>query len=256
MKKFVVLALMLISSISAFSQCFLESVYLKNGSVIKGDIVEFQPHKSVKVLSADGSFFVVDYQDIEKITREKVWHDVRPYEYIEEDVEQENASQFGLAPGYRGFVGLEAILGQYIGLNLSTVHGRQITNKVFLGGGVGVIFAENWDYDHYSLPVFANFRVDFVEKKISPFLDLRLGGDFAFYGDSGFYGDCSFGCRFKRSSISLGVQTIKDHSNIYHEETYYYKNPVTGIEEVRRWGSDYRDESRAFDFVARFSFEF
>lgn len=247
MKKFVVLALMLISSVSTFSQDFFETVYLKNGSVIKGDIVEFQPHKLVKVESADGDVFVVDYQDIKKITRENVLHDVRP------DVK---ASQFTLAPGYRGFVGLETLLGSFVGLDLSTVHGRQLNNKVFLGGGVGIIFAENWDCEHYSLPVFADFRVDFVDKKVSPFIDLRLGGDFAFYGDSGFYGDCSLGCRFKRSSISLGVQTMRDHNYTYQENTIIYKDPVIGIEEVRRWGSEIRNGCPAWDFVARFSFEF
>lgn len=256
MKKFFILALSLISSMSAFSNDFLETVYLRNGSIIKGDIVEFQPHKLIKVESADGNYFVVDYKDIEKITRERISHDFQTNEYVDGYTEHVDAPQFSLTPGYRGFVGVETMLGNFIGLELSTVHGKQLNNKIFIGGGTGIIFADNWEGEHYSFPVFADFRVDFVNKKISPFLDLRAGADFAVSGDSGFYGDCSVGCRFKRSSISFGLHTIKDHDYIYQSERYYYVNPDTGLEDVRYYGGEYRNENQVLNFVARFSFEF
>lgn len=45
-------------------------VYLKNGSVIKGIIIEQTPNKSLKIQTSDGSIFVYDFTDIEKIIKE------------------------------------------------------------------------------------------------------------------------------------------------------------------------------------------
>ena len=42
----------------AYSQKQQEIVYLKNGSVIRGTVIEQVPNKSIKVQTADGSIFV------------------------------------------------------------------------------------------------------------------------------------------------------------------------------------------------------
>jgi hypothetical protein len=57
----------------AFSQNLSKDIiYLKNGSVIKGEIIEQIPNKSIKIQTSDGSIFVYDFSDIEKIAKEKV----------------------------------------------------------------------------------------------------------------------------------------------------------------------------------------
>ena len=104
-----------------------------------------------------------------------------------------------------------------------------------------------------SIPVFADLRVDFLEKKISPFMELRAGVDIAIEGVSGFYGNFSFGCRLKRFSLSAGVESMKGQD---YDFPYYY----VGRRERVYYGNF--DESadpysfRAFNFVTRFSFEF
>jgi hypothetical protein len=66
-----------------FSLCFLftmytaqaqskDVVYLKNGSVIKGEIIEQVPNSLIKIQTADGSIFNCSYSDIEKITKESI----------------------------------------------------------------------------------------------------------------------------------------------------------------------------------------
>jgi TM2 domain-containing membrane protein YozV len=45
-------------------------VYLKNGSIIRGDIVEQVPGQSIKIRTADGSVFVYQMGEVEKITKE------------------------------------------------------------------------------------------------------------------------------------------------------------------------------------------
>ncbi len=48
----------------------IEAVYLKNGNVVKGTIVEQVPNVSLKIQTKDGSLFVFKYEEIEKITKE------------------------------------------------------------------------------------------------------------------------------------------------------------------------------------------
>jgi hypothetical protein len=51
---------------------YRDVVYLKNGSVIKGTIVETVPEKSIKIETVDGNLFVYNLSDIEKLTKEAV----------------------------------------------------------------------------------------------------------------------------------------------------------------------------------------
>lgn len=71
-QKFVFLIFLIIMSIQAYSQEYLDVVYLKNGSIIKGNIVELIPNESVKLKTADGSLFVFTMDEIEKIDKEEV----------------------------------------------------------------------------------------------------------------------------------------------------------------------------------------
>ena len=54
----------------AYSQKQQEIVYLKNGSVIRGTVIEQVPNKSIKVQTADGSIFVYQMNEVEKMTKE------------------------------------------------------------------------------------------------------------------------------------------------------------------------------------------
>jgi hypothetical protein len=46
-------------------------VYLKNGSVIRGTIIEQVPNVSLKIQTRDGSVFVYKMEEVEKMTKEK-----------------------------------------------------------------------------------------------------------------------------------------------------------------------------------------
>jgi hypothetical protein len=49
----------------------VDVVYLKNGSMIKGTIIEQVPDQSLKIKTADGNVFDYKMEDITKITKEK-----------------------------------------------------------------------------------------------------------------------------------------------------------------------------------------
>ncbi|MBQ6988649.1 MAG: hypothetical protein IJN45_05820, partial [Alistipes sp.] len=74
MKKFIIsLAVCIMAFAStAFSQNLQEVVYLKNGSIIKGIVVEQVPGVSLKLKTYDGSIFVYQMSEIEKIAKEEI----------------------------------------------------------------------------------------------------------------------------------------------------------------------------------------
>ena len=49
----------------------VDVVYLKNGSVITGSIIEQIPNETIKIQTRDGSVFVYQYSDISRMTKEK-----------------------------------------------------------------------------------------------------------------------------------------------------------------------------------------
>ncbi len=54
----------------AVSDKLVDVVYLKNGSRIKGTLIDQDPTTHVKIQTADGSIFVFKIDEIEKVTRE------------------------------------------------------------------------------------------------------------------------------------------------------------------------------------------
>ncbi|MCO6464514.1 MAG: hypothetical protein J5I52_10245 [Saprospiraceae bacterium] len=61
---------MCILSVSAQMQQLEEVVYLKNGSVVRGVIIEQVPNERIRIQTRDGNIFVYTYNEIEKITKE------------------------------------------------------------------------------------------------------------------------------------------------------------------------------------------
>ena len=72
MKRFYILALVALIGFAmpAAAEQYQEVVYLKNGSVIKGVVIEQVPGQSVKVQTQDGSIFVYEMSKVDKIVKE------------------------------------------------------------------------------------------------------------------------------------------------------------------------------------------
>ena len=68
----ILLVSLFVASLNVQAQKANETVYLKNGSVIKGTIVEQVPNESLKIRTADGSLFVYQMSEVTKITKEEV----------------------------------------------------------------------------------------------------------------------------------------------------------------------------------------
>ncbi len=67
-----VIACFYVSFGHAFGQSFNETVYLKNGSVIKGFISEWVPNKTITLKTKDDNIFIINIEDIIKVSRTQI----------------------------------------------------------------------------------------------------------------------------------------------------------------------------------------
>lgn len=172
-------------TLSSFAQDLQEVVYLKNGSVIRGSVIEQVPNKSVKIQTADGNIFVYEMSDVMKITKEPNYN-------------LQNTNEYRIKRGYRGFVETGYIIGvdksNFGRLELITTHGYQFNKILFAGLGAGIGY---WtEGKETAVPLYVDVRTDIpTGNKISPYFDVKVGTDVSTEKFCG-YVNISVGCRF------------------------------------------------------------
>ena len=72
MKKILLSLFLVLFTVIGMAQSTRDVVKLKNGSVIKGTVLEMIPNQSIKVATVDGSVFVYDMNDIQEVQKEEV----------------------------------------------------------------------------------------------------------------------------------------------------------------------------------------
>jgi len=206
-------------------------VYLKNGSIIKGTVIEQVPNKSIKLKTADGNIFVCQMDDIEKITRGTVVDNNTNSNYtvIDDnnynDNDESDQSSSGLSPGYRGSINL----GYFFGVGdyakdrfiFNFINGGQISPFFSLGFGTGVHYYI--DDEQVLIPFFMDFKFNFIDKPISPYFSFDIGYSFNATDDfngEGVFANFSCGAGFKissRNEIFIGlcyqIQNIREYYN-------------------------------------------
>ena len=194
-KKALFLVLFFLTSfLCGFAQEMQDVIYLKDGSVVKGIIVEQVPNKSIKLQTVDGSLFVYQMDAVEKMSKElRVASARRGYN---QGVVTAFAGK-GLTVGYKGYVdfGYTIGTGDYgqDRLAVSFVNGVQLNPYLYVG--LGSAFNYYTKGEAIGIPIFTNVRCHFADSGIAPFADLRVG--YSPLGDAqGFYFSPSFGCRF------------------------------------------------------------
>ena len=71
MKRIIILLVVSLFATTLFAQQWIDVVYLENGSVVRGTIVEDIPNESLKIQTADGNVFKYQYADIVKLAKEQ-----------------------------------------------------------------------------------------------------------------------------------------------------------------------------------------
>lgn len=228
MKKIIALLIIFIGiHLDGNAQSYKEVVYLKNGSIINGIVIEQIPNESLKLQTADGSIYVYKMSEVEKITKEAT---TKKYNGFSSNAMTHNSyNSYNIAKGYKGFVDLGYAIG--VGdwgldrVEFTTAHGYQFNPYLFAGVGFGVNYYT--DADLCNIPIFANVRANLLNAKITPFVDVKIG--YSVVDIEGFYFAPSVGCRFAltpRMAINLGVGYTMQKADIYYTYGDYYYNDM------------------------------
>ncbi len=217
----------IISAIVAF--CFAacamaqqrpQVVYLKNGTIIHGDVIEYNLGGIIKIKNVVGDVFVYPADEVERIMKKEV---------DPTDTPSRTPIMKGVgspARGYRGFLDCSLNFGKVKADDLEfswdrfgvmTSHGFQFNPHVFLGLGWGLQFKTDDEagylYDAI-FPFFVDARFDLADKRVSPFFDIRSGGFASLTpkekGESlaGLYDNINFGVRVRRFNVSVGYELM------------------------------------------------
>jgi hypothetical protein len=225
MKKLFMLLVILASSSLLFAQHNYEDVvYLKNGSVIRGIIIEQVPNQSIKIETADRNIFVYRFDEIEKLSKEVI-RGTRNGHY-------RNSSSRSPSSGYIGIldVGYAVGIGDdgYDFVNLTMINGYKFNPHFSLGFGTGAKFYHS--AEAILIPFFTNFQVNFINKAVSPYFALNVGYSFNASDDfepTGFLINPSIGVHFGISDgfgINLSVGYDGQWAELYNDYYYYYES--------------------------------
>ena len=157
---------------TALSSWAYSTVYLKNGSIIKGDILEYTPEQNISLRTADGSVWVFNASEITRIQNNDSAGNTNNT--------VQATSRFAAPTGYRGFVDVMLLnLSWQNGLsfNITTSHGYQFNHYAYLGGGIGIDLSYTAG-NECIIPIFAEFRGNVGQNQLQFTYGARLGAAF------------------------------------------------------------------------------
>ncbi len=193
---------------------YAETVHLKNGSIIRGTIIEQIPNQNLKIQTGDGNVFVYSFDEIEKITKEVP---VRNHA-----LRTSTVTAVSPRPHYEGSldIGYSINVSDYKAgrVNFSTSHGCRIIPYLYVGAGLGFDYYHSADV--FGIPIFADFRGYFTKSEVKPFLNFRIG--YSVCDIKGLYFSPSIGMNYRSLDIGLGYTYQKAKVDDY----YYDSNTI------------------------------
>ncbi len=163
MKKCVWLLGVMLACGTLSAQRIAETVYLKNGSIIKGTIVEEVPGQSLKIQTKDGNVFVYKMDEVERITKEQTV-----------DTETQSTGHRGL--DFNVDLGYDiATKGGSGSFAAELGLGKRFSKNFYAGIGAGINLPTG-DGDP-AIPIYADFKGYFPLRgtKIAPWAGVKLG---------------------------------------------------------------------------------
>ena len=157
MKKTIISAILILICFipNLFAQQQMKDVvYLTNGSIVKGIIAEQVPNEYLKIITADGSIFVFNMEDILKITKEP---------YADSRIENKKSPVFAFVLSF-----LLTGLGQYYNGDVA----KGLTQEVMvIGGGLTAL----------TFGIDTDVTLDGTKTKLTPLFWIGMGTAFTGY---------------------------------------------------------------------------
>jgi hypothetical protein len=156
-KLFILLTLLIVIGFSLSAQRTKDVLYLKNGSIVYGKLIEIKDNQ-YKIQTAEGSIFIFKTDEVERFANESPFFDGR----------RKNGFGFALEAGI--LVGSQETKYQSP-FSFNTLVGATIKMRNVVSFGSGVEFIGK-PY----MPLFLEYKYIFTSKKASPFIFARGGG--------------------------------------------------------------------------------
>jgi hypothetical protein len=174
-QKVITIVFVLLCNLSYGQNNMEDVVYLKNGSIIRGIIVEQIPNQSIKIQTKDRNIFVFKYDEIEKITKENLPLDNTNNDSKDASFKKRgfiNLTEINFSPGI-GNVNTETLTYKNADFSFGfrTVNGYQINEHLSLGLGIGI---DKYKYSTL-LPITFDARATILKGKVSPVFTANIG---------------------------------------------------------------------------------
>ncbi len=187
-----ILFLLIFANVADAQNGYEDVVYLKNGSIIHGIIIEQVPNESVKIQTKDKNIFVYRMDEISKMTKEElpVTRESRGSRRSKATEGERKKSgytnitelTFGksletttstINNGYSTYVDETEFdrINNGPSIGLQTINGYQFSPYISAGLGLGI----NIYSGLVMLPVFAAVRVNFMASRLTPFAAIEAG---------------------------------------------------------------------------------
>jgi hypothetical protein len=163
----VFLFLFLPASLLAQKKGWQDVVYLKNGSIIRGQLREGASPVVVRIETVGRNIFVFKQEEVDRVTREYAQTDFK-YPYTRG---YQNITEVGLSVGYRSAVNEFTNPGRSVDFTLQTFNGYQFIPAL----AVGLTTAIDTYGSITLLPVALGIRGDITKTRIRPYYGFDAG---------------------------------------------------------------------------------
>lgn len=210
--------------INAMQAQDVDHIYLKSGSLIRGQILELAPGDHVKVQDGCGNIWYYGLDEVDKITSEP--HEGKGL----------SKSRAGFHSGFVNMTSIGFLAGssnnyQVAPFSLLMVNGWRSAGGLFVGGGLGIEFL-NINY----MPLFLDLRYDITGKDVVPYVvakggySVPLTADYTDYETEYTYqggGLAAIGMGLKirtREHFAWDIELMYRYQKTYRSETYEWNN--------------------------------
>lgn len=205
--------LMLIASLAIGQNDTGETIHLKDGTIIKGEVIEYKPKEKIKIRKKNGSIVFYESAEVVKIEKNSNGNSSYVIDGSPEHIKEKGwyhklmggtvFSGNGLIFGNRGIVPF--------GFMLDYASGYQINRYFGVGTSIGFLLPS---FEAF-VPICLNLRGNILKTSFSPFYDINIGYGLSLNGlvtsntrDGGFHFHPSFGVQFSSQKKTHTVLSL------------------------------------------------
>lgn len=250
--------LFLLGSGMVRAQQMEDVVYLKDGSIYRGMIIEQIPNQSLKIQIMGGSVIAISINDVSKMTKESVYT-TAPNDDVpmrgrrgEADAPKEPRERKTFEMRRKGYFFQGQIMAESLQGGIRVVNGYKFGRFGYLGIGVGfdgVVGSpvnsqlnglSTNDLSGVYLPLYLYYAGDILTKRITPFYTIEagyahpannigfgsrmedFGGGSTYVEGGGAMGGVGFGVRFNTNRrVNFSLLLNANFKNVRYSQYYY-----------------------------------